>query len=176
ERRIRLLQGEVNLSVASDSERPLRVVSRHGTATALGTRYSVYDRGDETEVTVLESRVEACTLREAERHHCERLGAGQRTTVGHNGVATPEPVDPGFEHDWSARTLVVENQSLVKVLDEIGRYRWGVIRINRDELAHLTVSGVFPLDNPERALAVLARSLPVEIAHYSPLLTVVSKK
>jgi len=176
QRRIRLLQGEIHLEVAPDPQRPLTVTSRHGSATALGTRYSLYDRGEDTAVTVTESRVEVCPSAVAGHDLCQRLDAGQTTTVGRNGVAPPRLADAGFEHDWAASQLIVDNQPLLKVLDELSRYRLGMLRIDREGLADYRVSGVFPLDDPERALAVLERSLPIEVSRYTPLLTVIVEK
>lgn len=176
QRQIHVLQGEIYLDVASDPNRPFTVVSEHGSATALGTRYSVYDRGDETDVIVTESRVRVCASSHTDSAQCEGLRAGQATSVSPNGVAAPRPANLGFKHDWTTNQLIVDNQPVLKVLDELSRYRWGMIHIDREALAGYRVSGVFPLDDPDRALAVLERSLPIEVSHYTSLLTVITKR
>lgn len=176
QRQIRLLQGEIYLDVAGDPSHPFAVISEHGSATALGTRYSVYDRGDKTDVIVTESRVRVCASNDADGAHCERLSAGQTTSVSRNGVAAPQPVNLGFKHDWATNQLIVDSQPLLKVLDELSRYRLDMIHIDREAFAGYRVSGVFPLDDSDRALAVLERSLPIEISHYTPLLTVITRR
>lgn len=178
QRVIQLLQGEIKIQVAKDPARPLIVSTRHGSATALGTRYSVYDQGNATSVQVLESLVQVCADADVDfdAPSCERLAAGQATSVTDGGVGSPRAIDRDFEHDWMANQLVVSDQPLSRVLDELSRYHWGLIKMDRELLRDLRVSGVFPLGDPLRALAALEQSLPIEITRYSPLLTVVKPR
>lgn len=172
-REIHLLQGEIQLDVASDPQRPLKVVSQHGSATALGTRYSVFDRGDAMEVTVTESRVDVCNPIGA---GCRQVSAGQKIRVEDGEVQPPTPSDADFEYDWQTQQLIVANQPLLKVLDELSRYQIVTMRMDRSALADYHVSGVFSLAHPHSALVMLEHSLPIEIARYTPLLTVVREK
>lgn len=174
-RSIRLLQGEIELDVAHDPDRPLTVISHHGRATALGTRYSVYDQGDSMEVIVTESHVRVCAEQDARSARCQNLGPGQATSVKDKQVGLPVAMDADFEHDWQANQLVVNDQPLIEVLDELSRYRLDKLQIDRKSLSEYRVSGVFPLNDTDRALAVLEESLPIDIKHYTPLLTVIAK-
>ena len=61
---------------------------------------------------------------------------------------------------------------LPRFLDEIGRYRRGVLR-GEPALAHLRVSGVFSLRDTDSALRALADALPVRIDTYTRWWTVV---
>ncbi|CAJ48816.1 DUF4880 domain-containing protein [Bordetella avium] len=61
-------------------------------------------------------------------------------------------------HDWSLRELVAR----------LARHRHGVIHVDAD-IAGLRVSGVFPLYDAERALAAVARSLPIALHRRGPL-------
>lgn len=169
QRTIHLLQGEVQLDVAKDTLRPLIVVSEQGTVRALGTQFSVRDRGTITDVSVTESKVEVCTI----QAHCERLQAGEKTQLSQHHVQPPQTLNAGFRSDWSQQQLIVDDQPLLHVLDELSRYHIGHIRIDRKALALHKVSGVFPLNDIERSLQALAKSLSISVKTYTPLLTVV---
>jgi transmembrane sensor len=185
QRTIHLLQGEIQLDVAKDAARPLVVVSEQGTARALGTQFIVRDRGAIIDVSVTESKVDVCTAKtestefastQGENRACERLQAGERTQLSHQSVQPPQTINTSFISDWSQQQLIVDDQPLLDVLDELSRYRTGHIRIDRKALAQHKVSGVFPLNDIERSLQALAKSLPISVKAYTPLLTVVGGK
>lgn len=75
----------------------------------------------------------------------------------------------------AASPMVVDNQPLTLVLDEISRHRRGHLQFDRQALANLRVSAVLPLDNTDRALQLIAETLPVTIKTYSPWLVVISQ-
>ena len=85
-----------------------------------------------------------------------------------------QPIDTREISDaWKFRHLVVENQSLPQVLDTLSRYRSGLIRYNRQELAHMNVSAVLPLDDIDKALYLLTRNFPIRTRSYTSWLTLV---
>lgn len=180
QRTIHLLQGEIQLDVAQDGARPLVVESAQGTARALGTQFIVRDRGAIIDVSVTESKVEVCTaiadLKRGENRSCEQLQAGEKTQLSNHQVQPPQIINTGFISDWSQQQLIVNDQPLLDVLDELSRYRTGHIRIDRKALVQHNVSGVFPLDDIERSLQALAKSLPISVKTYTPLLTVIGGK
>ena len=184
QRTIHLLHGEIQLDVAKDSLRPLVVVSEQGTARALGTQFAVRDRGDVTDISVTESKVEVCTTDVPNTEtkstdtisNCEQLQAGEKTQLSDKHVQPPQAINPGFTSDWSQQQLIVDDQPLLDVLDELSRYRSGYIRIDRKALAQHQVSGVFPLDDTARSLQALATSLPISVKTYTSLLVVVGAK
>ncbi|MBV1882238.1 MAG: FecR family protein [Pseudomonadales bacterium] len=176
ERRIHLLQGEIAIEVAKDSQRPLVVISQQGTSRALGTRFSVRDRGDVADVKVTESNVEVCAKAppsQTPASACQQLRAGEQTQFGQHRVQTPQNISTAFISDWPQQQLIVDDQPLVTVLEELSRYHSGHIRIDRDSLAALRVSGVFPLNDIERSLQVLQASLPVSVTTYTSRLILV---
>lgn len=179
QRSIHLLQGEISLDVAKDAARPLVVISDQGTARALGTKFTVREQGNTMHVAVIESRVEVCASVKAQvfaSHQCQQLGAGESTQVSQASVEKTMSINTSFHSDWSQQQLVVDNQPLLQVLDELNRYQLGYLRIDRQALAPLKVSGVFPLDDIERSLQVLADSLPIRVNTYTPLLIVIERK
>jgi ferric-dicitrate binding protein FerR (iron transport regulator) len=59
---IYLLQGEIQLDVAKDTTRPLIVFGDQGSARALGAPFIVRNHGTSTELSVMESLVEVCSI------------------------------------------------------------------------------------------------------------------
>ena len=70
---------------------------------------------------------------------------------------------------------MVENQPLDQVLDEIARHRRGHLQFDRNALADLRVTAVLPLDDTDRALQLIAETLPLSIKTYTPWLIVISQ-
>lgn len=173
-RRIELLRGEILVDVAhieQAQQRPFVVRTEDGEARALGTRYLVRDDGHGTVVTVLASKVRAAS---ADGAAARVLAPGERATVTADAISPTEKLDAELAASWTGGRLVADNTPLVDVLDELARYRGGLLRYDRAQLAQLRVSGVFALDDPDRVLETLQSVLPIRVARYSPLLLVVS--
>lgn len=171
QRLIELRRGEILVEVAKEAGgRPFIVQTPDGTAQALGTRYVVRLESDHTDVTVTESTVRACASMPVP---CADLAAGQRARLSPMGVTALSAVEPEAAEAWARKSLAVDNQRLTRVLAELARYRSGRISFDPAELAGLRVSGVFPLDDTDRALQALTASLPLAIKRYTPLLLVV---
>lgn len=170
QRRITLRQGEILIDVAKDASRPFIVETKHGSARALGTQYVVRRNADSTDVTVIESTVQACA---AKVSSCVNVNAGEQTTVTEDVVQKPIRVDAQSVSSWTKHMLVVDDQPLAQVLRELERYRHGRIYFDADKIADLRVSGVFALDDTDRTLAVLVGTMPIRVKQYTPLLVVV---
>ncbi|CPK22023.1 signal transduction protein [Bordetella pertussis] len=61
---------------------------------------------------------------------------------------------------------MVHGWRLDRLAAQLARYRLGVIRVD-PAVAGLRLSGVFPLDDAERALAAVRQSLPIEIRRHT---------
>ncbi|MFT3721272.1 FecR domain-containing protein [Pseudorhodoferax sp.] len=137
--------------------RPFTVQTPQGRILALGTRFTVRSDEARTVVGVLEDAVE---IRAAEAPgQALRLEAGQQAVFTRDRVGTPQPVEPVFV-DWPGGSLVVDGWRLEDVVRELARYRRG--RLDCDPaVAGVRVSGVFPLGDTDKALAVITRAFPV---------------
>lgn len=157
QRLIILRAGEILLTTGQDP-RPLSVRSRHGQMRALGTRFSVRQEDDHTELAVLEHAV---AVRNRPDMSELRVDAGQGLSFGDGPLPAPRPLDPN-QAEWSNGRLVIDGWRLDRALAELQRYRPGFIQC-ADEVAGLRLSGAFPLDDSDRALAAIARVLPVRV-------------
>ena len=161
ERRILLRQGQILIDVAHDPQRPLLVRTDDGSFRALGTRFVVKRMAGRSELTMLESRVEA---RSAVSGDQLVAGRGERAWVAADGVGPLPAVDPmRIEQAWRRHQLVADGVPLDQVLDALAAQRRGVLRFDRQAMQGLKVSAVLPLDDSERALRLLAEALPIRI-------------
>lgn len=179
QRLIKLRQGEVLVDVAKDASRPLIVATSHGTARALGTEFVVKREADATKVGVIESVVEACTVKHVFSRaapECVTLNAGEGTRIEDDHIDQPRGIDVAAIAGWTNGTLAVDNQSLTEILRELERYRYGHIHFREEDIADLHVSGVLPLNDTDRALEMLTAYLPVDVRYYTPLIVVVEPR
>jgi transmembrane sensor len=170
ERRIVLHAGEILIDTASDNApgaRPFLVDTPAGRVRALGTRFTVRERprafdvaarGPGVDVQVMEGAV---ALSPADASLATRIDAGWQARLDPDGVRVIGPLDP-MAGIWRDGLLVVERWRLADVLDELGRYRPGVLRCH-PSAADLVVSGVYAIDDTDAALQALAQALPVRI-------------
>ncbi|MCS3420014.1 MULTISPECIES: FecR domain-containing protein [unclassified Pseudomonas] len=159
-RRIELLKGEVLITTAKDAaHRAFIVQTRHGTARALGTRFSVRVGEQASRVAVTEGAVELLP------EHATQgviVKAGEQGAFGADRVAAVEPLDVSAL-TWESGMLLAQHMRLADLLDELGRYRAGVLRCH-DSVANLTVSGAFSLRDTDASLHLLQETLPVKVS------------
>ncbi|MBT1063787.1 DUF4880 domain-containing protein [Bowmanella sp. Y26] len=93
------------------------------------------------------------------------LQAGQQISLGENGFSDLGTVKhlPG----WRDGKLIAQGMSLQAFASELNRYRQGVIRVEPDAQA-LNIDGVFPAFDSDKALEMLASSLPVKVSKVGP--------
>lgn len=157
-----LRSGAILVSTHPDpavTPRPFIVRTRQGTATALGTRYTVKTEDGWTRVAVLEKSVR---IEPAQGHGAVVLHAGQQARFSHDTVEVPQMNDITTA-SWTTGNLVALDMPLGQLAAELGRYRRGGLGCDAD-VAHLLVSGSFPLDNTDQALAALTQGFPVKTA------------
>ncbi len=165
-RLLRLVKGEVLIQTGREQlarHRPFLVKTRHGTATALGTRFSVRLHDDRSRVSVFEHAVEI--MPEGNSGASTILQAGESiefTTVGHAAKGIADPAEIAWQHGF----LVVDQMPLGEFIAELARYRKGFLRCD-PAIAALRISGSFPVGNTDAALAGIAAILPVRIETYT---------
>lgn len=163
QRLLELNRGEILVTTASDPlQRPFKVVTRHGEVLALGTRFIVQSRDQESEVAVLEKAVEVTTKDGGSKMRLEagqsmRFKAAALQTVRRNDASTGA---------WQQGSIIALDRPLAELLADLSRYRKGVLRCD-PRIAHLKVSGAFPTDDTELALAALESGFSLRISRLS---------
>ena len=161
-RLIRLYRGEILVQTAQDPGlRPFVVESMDGRIHALGTRFSVRQMADQTRVGVLQSAVEIRPRRHPER--VTRLDAGQQAAFDHDRADRVHAL-PADSTAWVQGMLSVNEWRLGDFVDELGRYRPGVLRC-AGAVRDLSISGAFRIDDTDAILENLAMTLPVTVRY-----------
>lgn len=160
QRLIHLHRGEILLQSATDpARRPLRVRTRDGDALALGTRFTVRQLDGATRVGV---EAHAVALQPADAPGLRRvLHAGEQGEFSRSALL---PADTALvaSGDWVHGMLVVADMPLAQFVAELARYRPGYLGC-APEVGGLHLSGAFPVDDTDRALAAVAQALPVRV-------------
>ncbi len=152
---VRLLAGEAAFQVTPDPQRPFTVAAAGGTSTARGTAFLVRREGGGAEVTVTEHRVEVA----AEQGPARIVPEGWEVSYGGDGrVGVPRRVDVAAATGWMRGKLIVEDRPLAEVVGELARHHAGYLGVS-GAAGRMRVSGVYDLDRPLAAVAVLQSSL-----------------
>jgi len=163
QRVLELLSGEILVTTAADPlQRPFKALTRHGEVLALGTRFIVRSQEPGSEVAVLEKAVQ---VRPAGGGAMVRLEAGQSVAFNARSVGTLRRNDASVGA-WQQGSIIAIDRPLDELLAEISRYRSGVLRCD-PRISQLKVSGAFPIDNTDRALAALESGLSLRVTRYS---------
>lgn len=171
QRLIHLRAGEILVQSHPDPQhrqgvpsRPLRVRTAQGVLEALGTRFTVRQEGQATQVAVLEGAVRITPGAQAERASPGQvLQAGQGARFTALEVGSPTPVDEGVAA-WRQGMLLADRMPLADLAAELARYRGGWVRCD-PAVADLRVSGAYPVGtaaDTERALVMLVSTYPIE--------------
>lgn len=162
QRLITLARGEIMVTCGRDPGRPLLVKSREGLFEGLEGRFVVRQDSGCTRLSVTSGRV-------AIRSHPGIDGAPIQVEAGQSylvssstaTLAPPLDMDAGA---WADGLIVTRNMRLEDFLNEVGRYRRGYLKCAAS-VADLRLSGVFRLDDIDKMLAVLPRTLPVQLRY-----------
>lgn len=170
-RRLVLDWGCALFEVAKDKERPFEVVAGGGTVRALGTAFEVRKKQDQVIVTVLESEVQVA--RDLSKVN---LVPGQQVRYGSDtGLSGVESVDRGQIAVWRRGKLSFSDQQLGEVIEEVNRYRKGMILILDEQLRTSRVSGIFDISDPDAVVRALQTTLPIRIQQVTSYLTLLDR-
>jgi transmembrane sensor len=167
-RSVRLLQGEVYVETAEETNpvyRPFIVQTMHGTVTALGTRFSTRIYKNRSCVNVFEHAVEVRPI--------DGLGdkvvvnAGEEVKFTSMLFQQKMLFDMSAADAWTKGFIIIDNMPLAKVIDELSRYRHGVVRCD-PAIADLEISGAFPITDVDAALLSIAKTLSIRIESFTP--------
>ena len=160
QRLVELMTGEILVQTAVDRReqpRPFRVATRDGRMQALGTRFRVLRDDAATTLDVFEGAVRV----EPVQSPSVVVQAGQQLVFG--GSAPPAwGASSEGAAAWTRGMLLAYGMSLPEFAREIARYRPGLLRC-ADGLAHIEVSGAYPLADTDQALRMIAATYPVTL-------------
>jgi transmembrane sensor len=162
-RHIDLVGGEIRINVAKDAARPFVVQTKEASIRALGTQFIVERQDDVTILTMLESAVSVQTAAQQKAGITSTtiVKAGEQIRITADNTTAAQTIDiRGVSDAWQYGQVAMMNQPLTDVLDILGRHRPGYLQYDRAQLAGITMSVVLPIDDTDRALQLIANSLP----------------
>lgn len=139
DRFLKLLSGEVE--VRTTAQTPLRVQAGAGWLSAREARFNLRSTGGNVCVTCLEG-----TLQADVQGRRILVGSGRQLTWDAERVGTPHAVDTAPITAWRQQILVFNDAPLSSVIDEINRYRPGMLLLLNSELGKRRVQARFSLD------------------------------
>ncbi|QUJ67821.1 FecR domain-containing protein [Photobacterium sp. GJ3] len=160
-RQLTLTQGEVMVTT-EHHQTPFHFSSAQGQVTPIGTRYTVRQLEDSTVVKVQEGQVR---LAPRESAQALVLAAGEWADFSATAVGAVQPL-PQYDASWVSRRLVAHQMPLTVLLDELSRYRQGILSID-PALASLAVTGVFDLNQIDQVLRQLEQILPIQVRFFT---------
>ncbi|MGK9418657.1 FecR family protein [Pseudomonas cedrina] len=135
---IELFEGEVE--VVAHVAQPLKVQAGAGWVSAAQARFNVRNTDQNVCVTCIEGSLSVDIAGRS-----VRLDGGRQLTYGATGVSEVTTVDAQAVVAWREQVLVFNNATLATVVDEINRYRPGMLVLLNKQLGQRRVQARFSL-------------------------------
>lgn len=159
-RHIRLFRGEAYFTVAHDPQRPFIVETSDGDTRVTGTVFNVRVGSGQTEVGLVEGRVQLSSSSEPGR--TVDLAPGQESDLTSRGIGAPRSFDVEAMTAWRRGQIVFFRTPLAEVVAELNRFHRGRILVLGSKLNALPVTGVFDARDPAGAIGIIENTLGVK--------------
>jgi transmembrane sensor len=164
-RTVTLDSGEAYFDVVHDAARPFMVYAGNRRITDLGTRFSVYRKGEDVRVTVQEGRVRVDLLDSptptapvvAEAGHAV-IARGAETLL-----ISKSPHDIANELSWRSGMLVFNQQTLAEAAEQFNRYNRQRIVVE-GSARKIRIGGSFKEDNVAGFAALLHQGFGLTVS------------
>lgn len=164
QRLIKLLQGEIMLTVADDP-RPLNLTTAEGSVRPVSptSRFDVRQFDGRTQLAVFSGAVQVNPT--TFTGPGLQVQAAQQVSFNRNAWDPVRALDAN-SGAWADGMLVAAHMRLQDFLAELSRYRRGHLQCDA-KVADLLISGSYPLANSERILELLEVALPVRVKRFT---------
>ncbi|WP_369988146.1 DUF4880 domain-containing protein [Pseudomonas xanthosomatis] len=156
-RHLTLVQGEVSLNSNPGDNRPFHIDTRIGDLATQGGQLLLRENKEGLLLAVRHGEVTLFPASPA----AHPVKAGEVLQISSNGRYQPATLH-GDPWGWTEGVLSVQQMPLGEFVDELSRYRPGLLRC-APEVAGLKVSGTYQLADTDQILLLIARSLPVRV-------------
>lgn len=175
---VTLHRGEAFFDVIHGRKKTFEVVAGGGVVRDIGTQFDVRRQPGQVSVAVVQGTVEVLSsLDQRGAEPWQLLKTGQRVSYGEGGSLTSiETIDPDVLTAWLQGRLIFDRRPLAEVIQEVGRYQRGEIRVLESRLNDLTVSGVFAVRDREGFLNALAAAMPVRVTRVNEEVAILEGK
>lgn len=176
-RRITLLRGEVQFDVSPDAQRPFTVAAENGSATAVGTVFTVRDFERVSTVTVVEGKVAVSLEQQPTLEMIQKnpvLTESQQIRLLSEEVFAPiEAVRLSYVNTWRDGFISIQDLPVDEAIREIDRYRPGRIILMADEDSLQSVTARLSIDTIDDGLNAIAASNGLSVFRVTDYLVIV---
>ncbi|WP_247835810.1 FecR family protein [Bradyrhizobium sp. 200] len=174
-RQVRLLAGEAFFDVIRNPGRPFVVDASGVKVEVTGTAFDVRLSSSATQVELARGAV-GVSFDAAQRGSLARLAPGQMLVVDRkSGAMTKSDIAPEDIGAWREGRLFVNDATIGAVVEQIQRYHTAWIAVPDVTLAQQTVTGLYDLRDPDRALRALVQPYGGKIREVSRFARIVSR-
>jgi transmembrane sensor len=163
-RSVTLDSGEAYFEVVHDAERPFVVYAGTKRITDLGTKFSVYRKGDDVRVIVKEGRVQVGIVGEPAARTPVVAEAGHVVvTNGPESLVSRQPErDIANDLSWRSGILVFDQQTLLNAANEFNRYNAKQLVIEGN-VRDMRIGGRFKANNVASFILLLHRGFGLTV-------------
>lgn len=171
EDRVQLIAGEASFAPRNRTARALAVLAANGRIVSESGRFDVrcLSAGDRVDVTCFEGRLNV----ESGTKIAELL-PGQRVSYDNVRVSEIAVVNPQAESEWRRGVVTFRSTRLTDAVDEMNRYRPGLIVLRNSALGQELLSGRFRIDRMEEALVQIEHIFGASVSRFPGGIVVLS--
>lgn len=147
-RQVTLVRGEAFFDIAPDARHPFTIDSGDVRVVVLGTRFNVWNDGNQTRVDVESGQVQLDVRSSTGQRDTTRLQSGQSAEGDASGIHVSTASESRLDR-WREGRLVYDNVSLGELVADLDRYVPGALALADDDLANLEVSAVLQLGDSD---------------------------
>ncbi len=168
-----LTRGEVFFEIAKDKSRPFYVETDGGLVKVLGTKFNIRDRGNHSDITVIEGLVSVTDHARFEETNSislpeYKLTKDQKFILGdENSENKIQIVKSSQAVSWRMRQLIYNGQTFKELITDLNRYYKKQIKIGDLDLNNIKVIATVKIKDQETTLKALAKSYNITIEHVS---------
>lgn len=171
QRTVKLLRGEAFFDVEPDVSRPFIVYGDYSMTRVWGTRFFVHEKHDSDEVKVLSGKVQVTNNNLP--GESVLLHDRDSVSVDRAGLSKINSLTTKLTTSWIDGYLVFQDMALADVIEQIQRYRNGVVIFRDDSLRQFKINGRINLRDPAHILETLEKTLAVKITRLSDWLVII---
>ncbi|MBX8783384.1 FecR family protein [Ochrobactrum sp. GRS2] len=175
-RQVRLLRGEAYFDVVKDTARPFLVSAGEAEVSVLGTAFDVKLTGRGTNVALERGSVEVRDRASPEQQTVRLIPGEQVELQEQSEQFIRTAISTDKIAGWRKGYLFVEDATISSVIEELQRYHPAWITMMGSSLGDERVTGLYNLNEPDRALRALVQPYGGTVRSVSPYLRVLSRK
>lgn len=174
-RQVTLLAGEAFFDVSRNPDRPFVVNAKGVKVEVLGTAFDVRLSSAATSIELARGAV-GVSYAATSRHSAASLSSGQMLVVDRNsGSMVKSAIASEDIAAWRDGRLFVNGATIGAVVDQIQRYHTAWIAVPDNALANQTVTGLYDLRDPDRALRALVQPHGGRMREFSRFARILSR-